>query len=59
MVPLPARADAHARGTLAWSGHDSVLIGAALVLVAVTLAKALNGRPRPHTGPIPPPRWAS
>ena len=42
---------------IAWSGHDTVQIGAAVVLVAMTLAQAITGRPRPpHAGPIPPPQ---
>ncbi len=42
---------------IAWSGHDNVLIGIAVVLVAVTLAQAVTRHPRPpHAGPIPPPR---
>jgi hypothetical protein len=45
---------------IAWSGHDTVQIGAAVVLVIVTLAQALTGRPRPlHAGPVPRPSRAS
>jgi hypothetical protein len=45
---------------IAWSGHEDVLTGLALVLVAVTLAQAFKDRPRPpHAGPIPPPRQAT
>ena len=40
---------------VAWSGHDTVLIGAAVVLLIATLAQALTGHPRPsQAGPIPP-----
>jgi hypothetical protein len=40
---------------IAWSGHNNVLIGLAVVLVTVTLAQALTGHLRPpHAGPIPP-----
>lgn len=40
---------------VAWSGHNNVLIGLAVVLVIVTLAQALTGHPRPpHAGPVPP-----
>jgi hypothetical protein len=42
---------------IAWSGHDNVLIGLAVVLLAVMLALALTGHRRPpRAGPIPPPR---
>jgi uncharacterized protein DUF6064 len=41
---------------IAWSGHDQVLIGLAVVLVAVTLTPALTGHRRlSRAGPIPPP----
>jgi hypothetical protein len=41
---------------IAWSGHDQVLIGLALVLVAVTLTQALTGHRRlSRAGPIPTP----
>ena len=40
---------------IAFSGHDNVLIGVAVVLLAVTLAQATIGRlQRPHAGPVPP-----
>ena len=39
---------------IALSGHDNLLIGAAVVLVVMALAQALTGRPRPpHAGPVP------
>ena len=39
------------------TGHDDVLTGLALVLVAVTLAQAIRGYARPpHAGPLPPAR---
>jgi hypothetical protein len=39
---------------IAWSGHEDVLTGLALVLVGVTLAQTIRGHPRPlHPGPIP------
>jgi hypothetical protein len=42
---------------IAWSGHDNVLIGLAVVLLAVTLAQALTGHRRaPHADPIPSPQ---
>jgi hypothetical protein len=42
---------------IAWSGHDNVLIGLAVVLLAVTLAQALTGHRRaPHAGPVPSPQ---
>lgn len=41
----------------AWSGHEDVLAGLALVLVAVTLAQAIRGHPQPpHAGPLSPDR---
>jgi hypothetical protein len=41
---------------IAWSGHDQILIGLAVILVAVLLVPALTGHRRaPHAGPIPPP----
>jgi hypothetical protein len=41
---------------IAWSGHDNVLIGLAVILVAVLLLPALTGHRRaPHAGPVPPP----
>jgi hypothetical protein len=44
---------------IAWSGHDQVLIGLAVVLLAVTLAQALTGHRRaPLAGPVPPPQPA-
>jgi hypothetical protein len=44
---------------IAWSGHEDVLMGLAVVLVAVTLAQAINGHRRPpHGRPIPPARTA-
>jgi hypothetical protein len=40
---------------IAWSGHDNVLIGIAVVLIAVMLAHALTGhRQAPHALAIPP-----
>ncbi len=40
---------------IAWSGHEDVLTGLALVLVAFTLARAIRGRPRaPRTIPTAP-----
>ena len=40
---------------IAWSGHDTVQIGTAVVLVIVTLAQAITGHPRsPHAGPVSP-----
>ena len=45
---------------IAWSGHEDVLTGLALVLVAVTLTQAIKGHPRPtHAGPISPPAQAN
>jgi hypothetical protein len=41
---------------IAWSGHDTVLIGLAVVLVIVTLVQALTSHPRTHAGPVPPSR---
>jgi len=42
---------------IAWSGHDSVLIGLAVVLLAVMLARAITGHlRRPHAGPVSPPQ---
>lgn len=41
---------------VAWSGHDTVLIGLAVVLLAVMLAQAITGRLRTHAGPVPPAR---
>jgi hypothetical protein len=44
---------------IAWSGHEDVLMGLAVVLVAVTLAQVINGHRRPpHGRPIPPARTA-
>ena len=41
---------------IAWSGHDNVLIGLAVVLLAVTLTPALTGHRRlSRAGPVPPP----
>ena len=40
---------------IAWSGHDNVLIGLAVVLLAPMLAQALTGHRRPpYACPIPP-----
>lgn len=40
---------------IAWSGHEDVLAGLAVVLVAVTLVQAIKGHHRPpHAGPIRP-----
>ena len=42
---------------IAWSGHDSVLIGLAVVLLAVMLVRAITGHlRRPHAGPVSPPQ---
>jgi hypothetical protein len=42
---------------IAWSGHEDVLMGLAFVLVAVTLAQAINGhRQPPRRRAIPPAR---
>jgi len=42
---------------IAWSGHDNVLIGVAVVLVALALAQAVHGHPRsPQAGASPPAR---
>jgi Family of unknown function (DUF6064) len=42
---------------IAWSGHEDVLMGLAVVLVVVALAQAVNShRPPPHGRPIPPAR---
>jgi uncharacterized protein DUF6064 len=42
---------------VAWSGHDNVLIGLAVVLLAATLAQALTGHRRArHAGAVPPPQ---
>jgi hypothetical protein len=42
---------------IAWSGHDTVLIGLAVVLLAVMPARAITGHWRPpHAGPAPPSR---
>ena len=41
---------------IAWPGHNNVLIGLAVVLLAVMLARAIPGHRWPHAGPIPPPR---
>ena len=39
---------------IAWSGHEDVLAGLAVVLVAVMLVQAIKGHHRPpHAGPIP------
>jgi hypothetical protein len=39
---------------IAWSGHEDVLTGLALILVTVTLTQAIRAHPRPpHTGPTP------
>ena len=40
---------------VAWSGHDNVLIGLAVVLLTVMLVRALTGHRRaPHAGPASP-----
>ena len=45
---------------IAWSGHDSVLIGVAVVLLAVMLVRAITGHlRRPHAGGSPRPSRAS
>jgi len=42
---------------IAWSGHEDVLTGLALILIVGTLAQAITGRPRPaHARPITPPQ---
>jgi Family of unknown function (DUF6064) len=42
---------------IAWSGHNTVLIGLAVVLLVRMLAQATTGRPRPpHAGPVSPPQ---
>ena len=42
---------------IGWSGHDTVLIGLAVVLLAVMLTRAITRRSRlPKAGPAPPPR---
>jgi len=42
---------------IAWSGHEDVLAGLAVLLVAVTLAQAIRGhRQPPHAGSLPPAR---
>lgn len=35
---------------IAWSGHEDVLAGLALVLAALTLVQAIEGHPRPPRG---------
>jgi hypothetical protein len=40
---------------IAWSGHNNVLIGLAVLLLAVMLARAITGHLRPHAGPVSPP----
>ena len=37
---------------IAWSGHDDVMIGTALILVVLTLAQAIRSHPRPP-GTVP------
>jgi hypothetical protein len=40
---------------IAWSGHDTVLIGLAVVLLAWVLVQAITGHHRPSdAGPVPP-----
>jgi hypothetical protein len=41
---------------IAWSGHDTVLIGLAVVLLAVMLARAITGHRRTHARQVPPAR---
>ena len=43
---------------IAWSGHDSVLIGLAVVLLVVMLVRAATGHHlrRPHAGSVSPPQ---
>ena len=42
---------------IAWSGHEDVLAGLALILVAVTLVQTMRGHARPpHARPVPPPQ---
>ena len=42
---------------IALSGHDNLLIGLAVVLLAVMLVRAITGHRRlPHAGPVSPPR---
>jgi len=44
---------------IAWSGHEDVLMGLAVVLAAVALVQAINRDHRPpHRRPIPPARMA-
>ncbi len=43
---------------IAWSGHEDVLMGLAVILIAVTLAQAIGYRRPPHRRPIPPARPA-
>ena len=39
---------------IAWSGHEDVLAGLAVVLVAATLMQAIKGQHQPpHAGPVP------
>jgi Family of unknown function (DUF6064) len=40
---------------IAWSGHDQILMGLAVILVAVLLAPALTGHRAPRVRPGPPP----
>jgi hypothetical protein len=45
---------------IAWSGHEDVLMGLAVILVGLTLAQTINGHsPPPHKTPAPPVRGAS
>jgi hypothetical protein len=39
---------------IAWSGHEDVLMGLAVILAAVTLPQAIGYRRPPHRRPIPP-----
>ena len=40
---------------IAWSGHEDVLMGLAVILVAMTLAQAIKSHRRPpQARPIPP-----
>jgi hypothetical protein len=42
---------------IALSGHDNLLIGLAVLVLAVTLMLAITGHlRRPHAGPVPPRR---
>jgi Family of unknown function (DUF6064) len=40
---------------IAWSGHDQVLMGLAVIVLAVLLVPALTGHGQAHAGQVPPP----